>query len=706
MTLKVKIQFALLVGGMAVLAGLLPAFLALREVEAGFANTVLGAPTPDAEAVAALADQITFALWAMAPGAASLTLALIALALWMHRLIVSPLRGLAGQFPDAAQAAFASPDTLDRTDEIGQLSQAIATTVSALDAAVQAGGTAATEDTDARYLDLLTLAADFVWETDMHGRLTHLAGALPEELEASEEDYYGHPLQALLSVPTDGGTDRPLELDSRRPLTNLLCCYETAGGEKRYCRLSGHAVFDDTGTFSGYCGIANDVTVDLAEREAARILAYDDALTGLANRTLVLERIDQALEARPLSGGDVAVLFVELDRFKDINDRFGHELGDHVLREVGTRLHQLAGPQDTVGRIGGDAFAMVQSNAAQPEAAEHACLSILTSLALPFTVENQSLELTASLGCAVASTDDTGALDLLRNADIAMYRAKDEGGNTYRFHETQMAAEMRGRVAMERDLRHAIADNQLEVNYQPLMQTATGSLTGFEARVRWPRQGHGMVYPEEFLSLAEKSGLIAPLSASVLSTACRTAMSWPDLVLAVNLSPIYFLDDTLLKTLVQTLRDSNLSAHLLELEITEAALLSAENTALFQFDALRELGVRMVMDKFGSGTSSLQHLQRFRFDKLKLHRGFISGIETDPSSAEIVRSVLQLGAALGLETAADGVANKDQARLLKKLGCQTLQGPFFGKALSANRAFALLRSKGIMPGAPKAERHL
>ncbi|MEO0916779.1 MAG: EAL domain-containing protein, partial [Pseudomonadota bacterium] len=592
--------------------------------------------------------------------------------------------------------------------EVGQISDGVSAMAIALEEAAQApvaADTATSEDTD-RYRDLLDIAADFAWETDPDGRLTYFAGQLPDGFQGHARDLYGHPLQALLMVSTDGAVDRPLVLDSRRPLKDLLCSYETAQDATHFCRLSGHAIYDAEGHFSGYRGIVNDVTAEMAERDATHALAYDDDLTGLANRALVLERIDQALAARPVSGGDVAVIFIELDRFKDVNESFGHGVGDEVLRAVAARLRDLAGPQDTVGRIGGDAFAMLQSNAAQPEAAEHMCMSILKALRDPIPVEDQTVEVTASLGCAVAPPDAAGAVALLRNADIAMYRAQDDGRNTYRFHESEMANELSGRIVMERDLRHAIEAGQIEVHYQPLVNAKSGALTGFEARVRWPRDGHGMVYPEEFLSLAEQAGLIAPLSVSVFSAACRTAMSWPSLTLAVNLSPTYFLDDSLLKSLVQILRESNLSAHLLELEITEAALLSAENTALFQFDALRELGVRMVMDKFGSGTSSLQHLQRFRFDKLKLHRAFVAGIETDPNSAEIVRSVLQLGAALGMETAADGIASKDQATLLRKLGCQTLQGPFFGKAMSANRAFALLRKEGIMPGAPKAERHL
>ena len=711
MSLRTKISAALCLAFLAALAGLAPAFLALLRVEQAFVDAYLADPESviaTGDTAARLHEQIRFGLLSMAPGALGLFFVLLALALLARRIIVLPLRTVTATLGRVGSGDFTAPPTLARQDEIGELSRAVGHMAAELNQVLKdaSTGRSAVADSEARFRDFATAASDWLWETDAKGRITYFSGRIEDMTSQATQDIIGTPLNVLMSVRGARDTTRDLELDSRRAIRDLVCTYKTRDGDARYCRLSGTAVSDEADVFQGYRGVATDITDEVKAEEAAEALAFHDPLTGLANRRLLEDRIAQALTARAVTKGGVAVLHLDLDRFKAVNDAFGFDTGDAVLQEVGARLTALAGPQDTVGRPNGDEFVIVQGVGAQPEAAEHLCLAVLSALREPLKIGDQCFELTASLGCAIAAADETNGINLLRNADVAMYRAKDDGRDTYRFHETAMTTALKARMTMERDLRAAISADALEVHYQPLMSATTHGISGFEAMVRWPRAGHGMVYPRDFLPLAEDTGLIVPLGENILNTACRTAMSWPDLHIAVNLSQVHFLHESLLRTVVRVLRESCLSAHLLELEITESALLTAEDTAIFQFDALREMGVRLVMDKFGSGTSSLQHLRRFRFNKLKLDRSFVAGIEQDADAAEITRSVLQLAAALGMETAADGITSEKQAGVLIAQGCQQLQGKLFGKALTAERAFQLLRTHGIMPGAPKAERHL
>ena len=702
--LKTKITLAFCLAGPAAMAGLLPSYLAFSTVEARLAEAFSDTGDPHlAETAGALLDRVRFGLLALVPGVTCIFLALAVLALLGQRAVITPLRNISAALARVGSGDLTPPTPLRSGDEIGDLSRTLATMLGGLDQLVQdrASELATLSESVKRYRDLTRLAADFVWETDAQGRVTYFSGRFVEGAET--QALIGKPLDLLMSVTASDKVGRALELNSRRPLRNLLCSYGTDGGARRYCRLSGHALTDESGGFLGYRGIAHDVTEHVAAEEHAQARAFRDPLTGLGNTTLIRERIEQALAARSVSKGGVAVIHVDLDRFKAVNDGFGDAIGDALLREVAARLAACAGPRDSVARVGGDGFVCLQAAAAGPEAAERLCLSILQSLRRPFRLDGQSVTLTASLGCALAGAGEGDAITLLRNAQIAMYRAKDDGRDTFRFHDRVVTAALQTRMRMERDLRLALQSGGIRLQYQPVMRAAPQGLAGFEACMRWARAGHGLVYPEDFLPLAEATGLIVPLTTHMLADACGTAQSWSGLTVAAKLSPAVFLQDSLLPTIVQSLRDSTLPACLLEIEITEDALCADADRALFQFDALRDLGVRLVMDDFGSGTCSLRTLQRFPFDKLKLHRGFVAGVDSDPARAEIVHSVLALAAALGLDTAADGIVTKAQASVLTGLGCRTLQGPLFGEALTAARAVSRVRREGVLTEARTAE---
>jgi len=706
-TLKAKITLALGLAFTAAMVGLLPAYLALSSVEARFAAAYVASEGSAEGAVAqAIHDQLRFGLLSLAPGAASVFLVLAALALLAERQIITPLRAMRRSLSDGLPDTLTDPATSWGRDEIRNLSGKVTVLVQTLRETGENNSARERQLQSAveSFRVLTDLAADFVWQTDADGCLTWFSGALADQAQA--EALVGRPLGDVLSVAVTGDQTRALELTSHRPLDKLLCRSTTALGEARYLRLSGVAITDQHGAFCGYRGIGHDVTEAITAEERADSSAFRDPLTGLANTSMVRDRIAQALAARALSKGEVAVIHIDLDYFRTVNDTRGYDTGDGILQQVGERLGALIGPQDTLARIGGDAFLILQANGAQPEAAELMCRSVLSDLRQSFLHAGHHVTLSASLGCAIAAPDAADATQLMRSAEVAMYHAKDDGRDTFRIHEPAMAAARQANIDMEHDLSAALQADAIDIRYGPLMQADTNALSGFEARLSWQRPGHGMVSPDRFLPLAEETGLIVPLSSHLLKTACRTAMSWPDLRLRIKLSPSYFLHDSLLPTLIRALRDNNLSAHRLELEITEAALLDATDTALFQCDALRELGVRLVLGGFGKGPSSLQHIQRVPFDVLKLDRSFVSRVASDPKTARIVGALVQLGSALELETCAAGVKTKDQANALTKLGCQTLQGPHFGAPMSADDAFSMVRSAGIMPGAPKAETHL
>lgn len=676
------------------LAGLAQAFLALPGVESAFVSNYLA--RPDTPTEPALPEGLGFI--PLMSGALGLMLIPVALALRARRVIVSPLRSMSATLDRIGRDGFDLPPPLQRADEIGNLDRAVRHVASRLTAPEDPeGGLKLAAETD-RFRDFAGLAADWLWQTDADGRITYVSGKLPGMQDQEPDRFIGCPLNSFMSVPVEGGATRALELESRRPLRDLICRYDGTDGI-RYCRLSGRAFVDVDGSPAGYRGTATDTTAEVQARESEKKLAFKDPLTGLANRRLVEDRIEQALDARALTRGDVAVICLDLDRFKTLNDSLGHDLGDAVLRQVGTRLTAVAGPQDTVGRLADDAFAIVQAAGAQPEAAERLCLTILNELRTPFVLGEGTIRLTASIGCSIASPEEASALNLLRNADTAMYRAIQGGRDTYRVHETEMTTSRRNLAAMDRDLRAAIENGDLDMRFQPFISSATGDICGFETLVRWPRPGHGMIPSRKLLSLAEETGLILPLGELTLTTACRTAAKWPNICVAVNLSPGLLLHEGLLKAVQRALQVSGLPPHRLELEITEAALSGAEDSGMFQIDSLREIGVRVVLDKFGSGSTSLQTLRRVRFDKLKLDRNITSGIVRDKGAAALMRSVFDLSHALGMETAAEGVAHEEQAVQLVEHGCGQLQGKHFGRAGTAEQVSALLNLHNI----PKSE---
>ena len=420
-------------------------------------------------------------------------------------------------------------------------------------------------------------------------------------------------------------------------------------------------------------------------RSEARMahIARHDTLTGLPNRLLFREQMD-AMLADARRGHGLAILCLNLDHFKSVNDTLGHPVGDGLLCEVASRLIAQVGVGDTVVRLGGDEFGIIQCSETQPNGSKRLAERVLAVIAEPFDINGNKLSIGASIGIAIHGHEPDDADGLLKKADLALYRAKSDGRGTYRFFEAEMDALMQARRLLEVDLREAVEVDQFEVHYQPLITTTTKQISGFEALVRWRHPTRGMVSPAEFIPVAEETGLIGRLGAIVLERACVEALRWPDTIkIAVNLSPLQFRNASLASDVAAILERSGLPPTRLELEVTESVLLQDSKAIMAILHDIRSLGVRISMDDFGTGYSSLSYLRRFPFDKIKIDQSFIRTLDDSNDCLAIVRAVLGLGRSLGMSVVAEGVETEEQYALLRREGCEQLQGYLFSKPLPA-----------------------
>jgi diguanylate cyclase (GGDEF)-like protein len=409
-------------------------------------------------------------------------------------------------------------------------------------------------------------------------------------------------------------------------------------------------------------------------------MAHHDALTGLVNRALLGQRLEQAFA----SGETFAIHHIDLDKFKSVNDTLGHHAGDVLLKGVSERLRKVVRPCDTIARMGGDEFIVLQTPIEGRNEASALAGRIIKEMNLPFELDGQQTTAGASVGLAIIPGDGATPEQALRNADLALYRAKSDGRGTYRFFEPAMDEQLQSRRALELDLRKALAAGEFELHYQPLVQTGTGEVTGVEALIRWRHPERGLVPPNSFIPLAEEIGLIVPIGEWVIRQACMTASRWPDrLHVAVNISAVQFHHPGLAEVIVSALAASGLDARRLEIEITESVLLHDKEGTLAMLHRLRALGIRIAMDDFGTGYSSLTYLQCFPFDKIKIDRSFIRDIATDPGSLNIVRAIAALANGMGMAATAEGVETQEQLACIAAEGCTEVQGFLFSRPLPA-----------------------
>ena len=439
----------------------------------------------------------------------------------------------------------------------------------------------------------------------------------------------------------------------------------------------------------GWVATHDDVTERLQAEARISYLAKHDALTDLPNRGLFYDRLDHALKST--RDEKLAVLCLDVDHFKGVNDALGHPIGDMLLRAVAQRLRQCIQESDTVARVGGDEFAVIQVGASQPMDATRLATRLIETIGAPYDLDGHHVVVGMSIGVAIPPVDGNDPHQLLKNADMALYRAKSDGRGLFRFFEPEMNAKMQARRTLELALRDAVAEGQFEVYYQPLINIETGRVRSFEALVRWHRPGHGIVAPADFIALAEETGLIVPIGEWVLRQACKEAATWPDDVsVAINLSPVQFKNKKLLATVVSVLAASGLPPSRLELEITESLLLQESEDTLDVLHRLRSLGIRISMDDFGTGYSSLAYLQKFPFDKIKIDQSFVRDMTTREESMAIVRAVAAMGASLGMMTTAEGVETIEQFDRLKTEGCTEVQGYLFSPPQPASKVAELL----------------
>ena len=412
-------------------------------------------------------------------------------------------------------------------------------------------------------------------------------------------------------------------------------------------------------------------------------LALHDTLTGLPNRALLNERLEQAL-ARIGHGEAVATHILDLDHFKHVNDTLGHSAGDELLRMAADRLRGLVREGDTIARMGGDEFAIVQTVASVQDATKLAH-RLIEALSGPYEIGGRQAVIGTSVGFAIGPYDGSTPDQLLINADLALYRAKSNGRGTFCIFETEMHVQMLERRAMESDLRKAVADGQFELHYQPVVNLASNAISGFEALIRWRHPVKGMIAPGAFIPLAEEIGLIAQIGEWVVRQACMTAARWPEHTsIAVNISPAQFQNPAFVQVVVEALAASGLSPNRLELEITETALLSDSDATLGMLHAIQKLGVRVANDDFGTGYSSLSNLQSFPFDRLKIDRSFVKNVASCAGSLNIVRAVAALASGLGIPATAEGVENMAQLDQIRSEGCTEMQGFLMSAALPAD----------------------
>jgi diguanylate cyclase (GGDEF)-like protein len=444
----------------------------------------------------------------------------------------------------------------------------------------------------------------------------------------------------------------------------------------------------------GWATTLEDVTE--GRRDQARIehLAHYDALTNLPNRTLFQRHAEGLL--LETEGRQFAILYIDVDEFKRINDTLGHLIGDEFLKGVAERLRQSVGPDDFIARLGGDEFAILQ-NGIDSAADVHALVArIYSALRTPFDCDGHQLSSDASIGIAIAPRDGSDLLDLLKNADLAMYAAKSAGRRTYRFFDLEMEQEANHRRELEADLREALAHGSFELHYQPQVDLGTDRVTGCEALLRWRHPLRGMVSPADFVPVAEETGLIEEIGQWVLRTACAEAAKWPAHVrIAINVSPVQFRSDTLSLKVAAALTESGLDPRRLELEITEAVLIADNDAALATLNQLRTLGIHIALDDFGTGYSSLQYLQRFPFDKIKIDRSFVKEVTRNSSSASIIRAVVSIAADRHIITTAEGVETPQQRETVQNLGCTQMQGYLFSAARPAEEVRALLGEAAV-----------
>ncbi|MFV8799325.1 EAL domain-containing protein [Yersinia sp. LJYL362] len=532
-----------------------------------------------------------------------------------------------------------------------------------------------------RFRHVAEAATDWLWETDADLRITYLSQRFLTITGLSVERWLGRNLDSLLNcdvIPLRSWLQYTHLTESRN---ELQCTYFSAKGDKRICRIYAKPIIKN-GQNMGFRGTASDITREIEAQERIQHLSLHDTLTGLPNRLRMKEFLENKLRNLAAAPHPLVILNVDLDKFKPVNDTFGHVAGDQVLHQVSERLRSCLRDQDLVARQGGDEFILIISGLSSTQEIAQLCARVIARIESPYLINEQDIFISASIGIAMAPQDSMQAEELLRFADIAMYEAKNSSSNRWSFYSSEMNDRLMQRSELERFLRQAIKHNEFSLYYQPRYRIKGTQLTGAEALVRWNHPVLGLLMPDQFIALAEETGLITAISDWTMLQACQDAATWPaSLIISVNISAIEFRSQRLIERVRQVLLLSGLPSHRLELEITERIMIEDADGAFKTMTALKALGVRLSMDDFGTGYSSLNYLRRFPFDGLKIDKSFIDELTQSHEGRSIVEGIINLGHALSMTVTAEGVETAEQLEHLQTLMCDEAQGYLLGKPM-------------------------
>ena len=540
------------------------------------------------------------------------------------------------------------------------------------------------------------------WETNAEGTLSYVSQQLADDFRCEAHELLGRQFTDLLSVDTSSGATEErktlgFHLSARFPFSDVIV--SAASDEDIHWSLSGNPIFDERGRFLGFRGIGTDLTEQRRSEQEITRLARFDSLTGLPNRAMMRQTLDEALRNATSRQKGCALFLIDLDRFKNVNDTLGHPVGDALLRQVADRLKLAMGDHGQVGRLGGDEFKAVLPGIVDIGLLESLARTLIEQVSRPYNIDGHRVVIGASVGVAIGDPGRCTADSLVRDADLALYAAKDAGRGKHCFYEQAMHTEASDRQVLENDLRQAIDKGELWVAYQPIVRAAGEEVSGFEALVRWDHPLRGRVSPDKFIPLAEECGLIPRIGTWVLETALEEAARWPDQVrIAVNLSPIQFNDPAIADIVASALTRTGVRANRLELEITEGVFLAEGDSTDETFNRLKDLGVRLALDDFGTGYSSLGYLKKAPFDKIKIDQSFVRGAASKTSrNSAIIRAIVTLAESLRMETCAEGVETHDDLHLIRDLGCSHVQGYIFGKPIPGEEARELASKATVVP---------
>jgi len=530
----------------------------------------------------------------------------------------------------------------------------------------------------------------WLWQVDGDNRVSYISSRMSALLGTPAAQLLGHSLPALLG----GHAELGRVLLEKKPFNALEMELKTARGT-RWISIAGDPIVDTAGRFEGFRGVGSDITEIRQTQERLTHLANVDVLSGLPNRGRVRQLLGEALRAATTGNVPCAIMFLDLDGFKPVNDTFGHPKGDAVLRAVAKRLVDEVGGEGHVGRMGGDEFAIVVSDAQSRRKVESLAERIIASIKEPYVVDQIEIRIGVSIGCAFGPIDGATVDDLILKADLALYQAKDAGRGCARYFSSELQSEQEDRVRLEADLRSAIASKQFHLVYQPLINARTQKLVGFEALIRWNHPKRGFVPPNVFIPVAEETGLMPVIGEWVIDEACRAAASWPEPIsVALNISPKQIVMAALPNIVSECLSRYRLAGNRIELEVTEGVFLGDNGSTLDVLKRLRALGVGIALDDFGTGYSSIGYLNKAVFHKLKIDGSFVREAGSRPENVAIIQSIVQLAKSFRMSVTAEGVETAEDFERMRDLGCDTIQGYLFGKPLAYERANQMVLGLG------------